>query len=105
MIHSRKIQECNFPEGKSPCGMLLADPELVSSKILNKSINYVIIHVQNSQECCFYEGKSPCGMQLAGQGLVKLNSGKIQFQILYIHCKPYHFLYKLGVWGLGGLGG
>ena len=50
----------------------------------------------------FLPGKSPCGMQLAGQGLVKLNSGKIQFQILYIHCKPYHFLYKLGVSGLGG---
>ena len=30
IIHSRKIQECNFPVGKSPCGMLLADPELVS---------------------------------------------------------------------------
>ena len=41
-------------------------------------------------------------MQLAGQGLVKLNSDKIKFLILYIHCKPYHFLYETGFWGLGG---
>ena len=82
--------------------MLLADPELVSWKLLNKFTNYVIIHVQNSQECCFYQRKSPCRIQLAGQGLVKLNSGKVQFQILYIHCKPYSCLYKFGIWGLGG---
>ena len=102
ILYSWENQECYFPGGKSPCGMLLADPGLVNSIILTKPIKYKILYVWNSQECCFYRGKSPCGMHSADQGLVKLNSGKIRFQILHIHCKPYHFLYKLWVLGLGG---
>ena len=102
IIHSRKIQECNFPEGKSPCGMLLADPELVSWKILNKPTNYVIIHVQNSQECCFYQGKSSCGTQPAGQGLVKMKSSKSQLQIHCMHFKSnWNMTYSLEIKGLG----
>ena len=40
-----KIQACNFQGGKSPCGMQLAHPGLVNSKILTKPIKHVIIYV------------------------------------------------------------
>ena len=50
---SHKNKKVSFCEGKSPCGMQLADPGLANSQISTTLINHVIIHFQNSQECGF----------------------------------------------------
>ena len=65
-VHARNFQECNFQEGERLCGMQLANPGLLNSRILRKLMTCAISHAQNSQECCFCWGKSPCGTHGAG---------------------------------------
>ena len=94
-----KIQKSNFQGGKSPCGMQLAHPGLVNSKILTKPINHVSIYVRNSQL-----GKTkPCRMQLAGQGLVKLKSGNIPPNSIIFDTHPIEKYMSIRTWGVEGL--
>ena len=104
-MHSKKSRNAIFREEKAPAGCSLLIQDLSTQKYWPNPLNMWLYMFTNSQECCFYWGKSPCGMHSADQGLVKLNSGKIRFKILYIHCKPYHFLYRLGVLGIRGVSG
>ena len=86
--HARNFQGCSFHEGKSPCGMQLAQPGLVSTRNFQKSFKHDGRHAEHFQERSLYKRQSPCGMQRARQELVKLNSGKIQSKMSISHANP-----------------